>query len=56
VESVLNDDPALNKPVADGYFRERIHYALGILVEYAKALRQVRSSGLTDRDEFPNGM
>jgi NAD(P)H-dependent FMN reductase len=56
VESVLNEDPAMNKPEADGYFRERIHYALGILVEYAKALRQVRSSGLTERDEFPNGM
>jgi NAD(P)H-dependent FMN reductase len=56
VESVLNDDPAQNKPDADSYFRERIHYALGILVEYAKALRQVRDSGVTDTDKFPNGM
>ena len=56
VESVLNDDPARNNPDADSYFRERIRYALGILVEYAKALRQVRSSGVTDTDRFPNGM
>ncbi len=56
VESVLNDDPARNNPDADSYFRERIHYALAILVEYAKALRLVRGSGVTETDKFPNGM
>jgi NAD(P)H-dependent FMN reductase len=56
VESVLNDDPAQNNPDTDSYFRERIQYALGILIEYAKALRQVRSSGVTETDKFQNGM
>ena len=56
VESVLNDDPAKNDPDADGYFRERIRYALGILTGYAKALQQVRASGITDTDTFKNGM
>ena len=56
VERVLNDDPAQNNPDADGYFRERIRYALGILVEYAKALAQVRASGATDLSKFKNGM
>jgi NAD(P)H-dependent FMN reductase len=56
VESVLNDDPAQNNPDADSYFRERIRYALGILVEYAKALQQVRSSGVTETEKFANGM
>jgi hypothetical protein len=41
---------------ADGYFRERIRYALDILVEYAKALAQVRASGATDLSKFKNGM
>ena len=56
VESVLNDDPALNNPDADSYFRERIHYALGILGEYARALGAVRASGATDLSRFKNGM
>ena len=56
VEGVLNDDPAQNNPDADGYFRERIRYALGILVEYARALAQVRASGATDLSKFKNGM
>ncbi len=56
VESVLNDDPTLNNKDADTYFRDRIRYALGILVEYAKALRQVRDSGATQTDVFKNGM
>lgn len=56
VESVLNDDPAQNNPDTDSYFRARIRYALGILIEYAKALRQVRSSGSTETDQFQNGM
>jgi NAD(P)H-dependent FMN reductase len=56
VESVLNDDPTQNNPDADSYFRERIQYALGILSEYAKALRQVRSSGVTATEKFNNGM
>ncbi|MEN8166384.1 MAG: NADPH-dependent oxidoreductase, partial [Pseudomonadota bacterium] len=56
VESVLNEDPAKNDPKADSYFRERIQYALGILSEYAKALGQVRASGVTATGLFKNGM
>lgn len=56
VESVLNDDPADNNAGADGYFRERITWALSVLKEYAVALRAVRASGVADNDKFKNGM
>jgi hypothetical protein len=56
VETVLNDDPAQNNADADAYFRDRIGYALGILREYALALRQVRATGVTDTGVYRNGM
>ncbi|MFA7386725.1 MAG: NAD(P)H-dependent oxidoreductase [Thiohalobacteraceae bacterium] len=56
VEKVLNEDPALNNADADGYFRDRIRYALTILKEYGIAFRQVRASGATDRSVYKNGM
>ena len=56
VETVLNDDSAQNDPDPDAYFRDRIRYALGILREYALALRQVRASGVTDTGVYRNGM
>ncbi len=56
VESVLNDDPAQNDASADNYFRERIDWNLKLLVEYAKALKSVRDSGLAFHDKFGNGM
>ncbi len=56
VESVLNDDPALNDPDADAYFRDRILYALRILREYAAALKKVRETGVTDPGVYKNGM
>ena len=56
VEGVLNDNPADNNPDADLYFRQRIEWSLGILREYALALRQVRESGATETDMFKNGM
>ena len=55
-EQVLNDDPAQNNPDADAYFRDRIAWALGILREYAVALKQVRDSGATDTSVYKNGM
>jgi hypothetical protein len=55
-ERVLNDDPALDDPSADAYFRERIGWALGILGGYATALAQVRASGVTATDKFHFGM
>jgi NAD(P)H-dependent FMN reductase len=56
VESVLNEDTALNNADADEYFRARIAWVLGILREYAVALRQVRASGAIATERFPNGM
>lgn len=56
VESVLNENPEDNNPDTDSYFRERINWALGILREYAIALKQVRDSGVTNTDKFGNGM
>lgn len=56
VEKVLNDDAAQNDPDADAYFRDRIRFALGVLIEYAAALRQVRDSGVTRNPAYKNGM
>jgi len=56
VESVLNEDSALNKESADSYFRERITWTLKILKEYAVALKQVRDTGLTNHKAFGSGM
>jgi len=56
VEGVLNDNEADNNPDADQYFRARFVYALGILREYALAMRQVRASGATQPGMFKNGM
>jgi len=56
VESVLNKDVSKNDSEADAYFRERIEWCLGILKEYAVALKQVRETGVTLTDKFNNGM
>jgi len=56
VESVLNEDAEKNNPDTDSYFRARIAYALGVLREYALALRTVRASAATGMDDFKNGM
>jgi len=56
VESVLNENPKDNDASADAYFRERIDWNLKLLVEYAKALKSVRESGLAFHDKFGNGM
>ncbi|MEM9315109.1 MAG: NAD(P)H-dependent oxidoreductase [Pseudomonadota bacterium] len=40
----------------DARIRERLDYGLKVLLEYAKALRQVRSSGVLDGARFANGM
>jgi NAD(P)H-dependent FMN reductase len=56
VEQVLNDDPGQNNLEADAYFRARIQWALGILREYAVALRHVRDSGAAKTEQFKNGM
>ena len=40
----------------DRLLRERINYSARMLVEYAKALKSVRDSGLIDLKRFPYGM
>jgi azobenzene reductase len=56
VEKILNDNAADNDENADGYFRERIEWALKILKEYAVGLKHVRDSGVTKTEKFNNGM
>jgi NAD(P)H-dependent FMN reductase len=54
VNDVLKgDSPAGER---DAWIRKRIGFAVAILLEYAKALGPVRSSGLTDHADFPYGM
>jgi NAD(P)H-dependent FMN reductase len=40
----------------DAWLRRRIEFADRILLEYAKALAPIRSSGLTEHADFPYGM
>ena len=40
----------------DAALRGRIAYSLRVLVEYTKALRLVRESGVIDLKAFPYGM
>lgn len=40
----------------DKYIRARADYALKLLLEYAKALKGVRDSGVVDHKTYPNGM
>ena len=56
VEKVLNENVADNDASADGYFRERIVWTLGVLKEYAIAMKQVRASGNVISKAYGNGM
>jgi len=56
VESILNDDDKDNDESADGYFRERIDWALGILRGYSVALKDMRANTEIFHDKFGNGM
>ncbi len=40
----------------DAAVRDRLQYCLRILLEYVKALRAVRQSGVVDLDRFPYGL
>ena len=40
----------------DASLRNSVDYALRVLLEYAKALRSVRESGLLDYKTYPFGM
>ena len=56
VENVLNDNAEDNNQEADGYFRERISWSLGILKAYAEAMKPMRESVQLHNDKFGNGM
>ena len=56
VEQVLNANEADNDTGADGYFRERISWALGILAGYTAALKPMRDRVQIHHDKFGNGM
>lgn len=55
VGKVLNEHGE-NDERSDNYTRKQLGYGLAMLVEYAKALGQVRSSGVVDHKNFGNGM
>lgn len=55
VRDLLND-PATAQSPDDGRIRERFQYALGILLQYGKALQQVRESGAVNLTRYPFGM
>lgn len=40
----------------DAAVRERLRYCLRVLIEYTKALRQVRASGVIDLETYPYGL
>jgi len=40
----------------DAWLRRRIEFADRILLDYAKALIPIRSSGLTEHADFPSGL
>ena len=56
VEKVLNENDADNEQVEDGYFRERIDWALDMLRGYAVALKGMRETTRIHHDKFGNGM
>jgi azobenzene reductase len=54
VADVLNGEHPANE--RDAWLRHRIEFADRILLEYARAMASIRSSGLTDHVDFPYGM
>ncbi|MBL7003930.1 MAG: NAD(P)H-dependent oxidoreductase [Gammaproteobacteria bacterium] len=56
IESILNKDESLNDESSNDYFKQRIEWSLGVLEQYAIALKIVRDSGAADTEQFNNGM
>ena len=54
VGKVLNGETPESEE--DSFTRKRLDYGVKVLLEYGKALKQVRESGVLNRKEFPNGM
>jgi azobenzene reductase len=55
-EDFMNDSATDTGSKDDQYIKGRAVYGLKILVEYAKALDQVRGSGVIDYETYQNGM
>lgn len=55
VNDVMNEDGSGDAKSSE-FYEKQSDYSLKVLIEYAKALRSVRSSGVIDHDEFQNGM
>lgn len=53
-DHVLNGETVENE--GDQFIRGQLDYSLRMLMEYAKALQAVRSSGVIDYKTYPNGM
>lgn len=53
-EQVLNGVSAQSED--DQFARDRLNYCLKLLIEYSRALHMVRSSGVVDFKNHPNGM
>jgi len=57
IEGNLNSpDDAPDLSNEDSLLRKRVRYALRLLEEYGKALKQVRASGVIDHKTFKSGM
>jgi len=56
VEQILNDNAKENNEEADRYFKQRISWALNILVGYGLALKTMREKTEIHHDLFSNGM
>ncbi len=55
-EQVMNEPRPAGDNEEDSYIQERAEYALGVLIEYAKVLKPVRTSKAIDYQRYPNGM
>jgi len=55
VNDMLNNQN-MDNSAADISVKKRAEYALTILVEYAKALKNIRDSGVVDMSIFPSGV
>ena len=53
-EHMFKAEPASDKH--DQSLRQRLTYSLKVLIEYAKAMRGVRASGVIDAESYPYGM
>jgi hypothetical protein len=56
VENLNAPDAAQGLSKEDSFLRKRLRYALRLLEEYGKALKQVRASGVIDHKTFKSGM